>query len=382
MMAAAMRVVHVYKHYYPVIGGIENHVRALAEEQVRRGYDVAVMAASPGHRGMERVVNGVRLVLLPRLATLCSTPICPSFPIRLRRERPDLIHLHFPYPPGEVARLALGGSTPTVITYHSDIVRQRRLLRLYEPLLRRVLQRADRIVVTSPPYLRTSPYLPPVTAKCSVVPLGIDVERFATNGCRNGNGRSVRGRWGIPEESFVVGFVGRMRYYKGLDHLLRAMTQVPAARLLLVGDGPLRHGLQRLARALGIAGRVVFAGEVSNEDLPACYRAADLFVLPSTGRAEAFGTSLVEAMATGLPVISTEVSSGTSWVNEAGTTGLVVPPSDAAALASAIDRLRGDAPLRSRMGAAARGRAVSLFRLSSMVDRVDEVYRAAGLRAV
>lgn len=380
MIGALMRVVHVYKHYYPVIGGIENHVRALAEEQVRRGYDVTVLAANPGRGGIERVVNGVRLVLLPRLVTLFSTPICPSFPGRLRRERPDLIHLHFPYPPGEVARLAVGGRTPTVITYHSDIVRQRRLLRLYEPLLRRVLDRADRIVVTSPPYLRTSPYLPAVTAKCSVVPLGIDVERFTVNG--SGNGCSLRGRWGIAEDAFLVGFVGRMRYYKGLDHLLRAIARLPAARLLLVGDGPLRRGLQRLAKELRISERVTFAGDVSDADLPGCYRSTDLFVLPSTARAEAFGTSLVEAMAAGVPVISTEVASGTSWVNEAGTTGFVVPPGDPEQLAAAIERLREDAPLRSRMGAAARRRAAALFQLSSMVDGVDEVYRAAGLRAV
>lgn len=379
-----MRVVHVYKNYYPTIGGIENHLRLLAEEQVRRGLDVTVMAASPGRRGAERVVNGVRLVLVPRLFTLRSTPICPTFPVRLRRERPDLVHLHFPYPPGEVARLTLGGLTPTVVTYHCDIVRQRHLLRLYEPLLKRVLQRADRIVVTSPPYLRTSPYLPAVTAKCSVVPLGIDVGRFASNGNGNGNGHvgHLRRLWGIPEEAFVVGFVGRMRYYKGLDHLVRAIARVPAARLLLVGDGPLRRGLQRLTASVGVSGRVTFAGDVSDADLPAYYRAADLFVLPSTGRAEAFGTSLVEAMAAGLPVISTEVASGTSWVNESGTTGLVVPPGDATELAAAIDRLRQDPALRSRMGAAARRRAAASFTLASMVDGVEAVYREAGLRAV
>jgi len=381
MISAPMRVVHVYKHYYPIIGGIENHVRALAEEQARRGYEVTVMAASPGHRGGERMADGVRLVLLPRLATVCSTPICPTLPSRLRRERPDLIHLHFPYPPGELARLVLGRGTPTVITYHCDIVRQRRLLRLYEPLLRRVLERADRVVVTSPPYLRTSRYLPSISDKCSVVPLGIDVERFAADG--RASGQRLRRGWGIAEEAFVVGFVGRMRHYKGLDHLLRAIARVPAARLLLVGDGPLKRRLQRLAAALDVSERVTFAGEVSERDLPGCYRAADLFVLPSTSRAEAFGTSMVEAMAAGLPVISTELASGTSWVNESGTTGLVVPACDPARLAEAIDRLRQDPGLRSRMGAAARQRASSLFRLSSMVAELDAVYRsAAALRAV
>ena len=381
MMAASMHVTHVYKHYYPVIGGIENHVRTLAEEQARRGHQVTVIAASPARAGAERLVNGVRLVLLPRLATVCSTPICASFTTRLRREHADLLHLHFPYPVGEIARLASGGGTPTVVTYHCDIVRQRRLLRLYRPLLRRVLQRADRIVVTSPPYLQTSPYLPPVREKCAIVPLGVNVARFSGNGDGSA-GRGARKRWGIPADAFLVGFVGRMRYYKGLDHLLRAVALVPEAHLLLVGDGPLRRGLERLCSALRLSDRVTFAGDVSDADLPDCYHAADVFVLPSTGRAEAFGTSLVEAMASGLPVVSTEVASGTSWVNQSGTTGLVVPPSDAVELARAVDWLRRDPTLRAEMGAAGRRRAARVFQLSSMVDGIEDVYRAAGLRAV
>ena len=381
MMGARMRVTHVYKDYYPVIGGIENHVRSLAEEQVRRGHEVTVLAASQSRRGTTRMVNGVRVVLAPRLATFCSTPLCPTLAGHLRRQPSDLFHLHFPHPPGELARLALGGRTPTVITYHSDIVRQRRLLQLYEPLLRRVLGQADRILVTSAPYLRSSPYLPALRHKCDVVPLGIDVERFAGNG-PDGLRLRARQRYGLAPDAFVIVFVGRLRYYKGLDHLLRALVMVPEARLLLVGDGPLRRSLVRLAGELGVSKRVIFTGEVADEELPSCYRAGDLFALASTLRAEAFGTSLVEAMASGLPVISTEVASGTSWVNQAGTTGLVVPPADAPRLADAIRVLLDDRELRARMGRAAADRARALFDLATMADRVEDVYRAAGLSAV
>ena len=147
-----MRILHLYKDYSPVLGGIENHIRVLAEAQVARGHDVTVLAANRGWRTSLQTMNGVNVVLASRLGTIASTPISPSLFYWLARIETDIAHLHFPHPPGEVAHLLLGRAAGTVITYHADIVRQRRLLRVYQPLLRRVLARADRILVTSPTY--------------------------------------------------------------------------------------------------------------------------------------------------------------------------------------------------------------------------------------
>ena len=182
-----MKILHLYKDYTPVLGGIENHIRVLAEGQARRGHDVTVLAANRGWRTSIETVGGVRVVLVPRLGTIASTPICPSLLRWLSRLEADITHLHFPHPPGEVAHLLVGRAAGMVITYHADIVRQRHLLRLYEPLLKRVLGRANRILVTSPAYVESSRYLRAVRDKCVVVPIGIDVGRFEDRGGEPGS---------------------------------------------------------------------------------------------------------------------------------------------------------------------------------------------------
>ena len=349
----------MYKDYTPVLGGIENHIRVLAEGQAGRGHDVTVLAANRGWRTSIETVGGVRVTLVRRLGTIASTPICPSLPRWLSRLEADITHLHFPHPPGEVAHLLMGRAAGMVITYHADIVRQRHLLRLYEPLLKRVLERANRILVTSPAYVESSRYLRAVRAKCVVVPIGIEVRRFEHRGGESGT--SVRARWNLPPDRPVAVFVGRLRYYKGLEYLLRALPLVPDLHLLLVGGGPLWDSMRALAAALGVTDRVVFAGDVADSELPACYAAGDMFVLPSHTRAEAFGTSIVEAMAAGLPIISTEIQTGTSWVNQHGLTGLVIPPCDPGAIAAAMAALVADPARREAMGRAGRARARQMF---------------------
>jgi glycosyltransferase involved in cell wall biosynthesis len=368
-----MKILHLYKDYTPVLGGIENHIRVLAEGQARRGHDVTVLAANRGLRTSIEAVGGVKVILVPRLGTIASTPICPSLLRWLWRLEADIAHLHFPHPPGEVAQLLVGRAAGMVITYHADIVRQRYLLRLYEPLLKRVLGRANRILVTSPAYVESSRYLRAVRGKCVVVPIGIEVRRFEHRGVEAGT--SLRARWHLPPDRPVAVFVGRLRYYKGLEYLLRALPLVPDLHLLLVGGGPLWNSMRALAAALGVASRVVFTGDVADRDLPACYAAGDMFVLPSHTRAEAFGTSIVEAMAAGLPIISTEIQTGTSWVNQDGLTGLVIPPCDPGAIAAAIAALVADPARREAMGRAGRARASQLFEAATMVEAVEGVYR-------
>jgi rhamnosyl/mannosyltransferase len=149
----------------------------------------------------------------------------------------------------------------------------------------------------------------------------------------------------------------------------------------LIGEGPLEPSLRELAAARGIADRVVFAGRVASDDLPAYYHSADLLVLPSTARTEAFGVVQVEAMAAGLPVISTNLPTGVPWVNQDGLSGLVVPPGDVRALSSAITRMTLDDALRVRLSRNAAARAEQVFSQQRMIDAFrDEVERAVGQR--
>lgn len=365
-----MKIVHVYKDYYPVLGGIENHVRLVAEEQARRGHDVTVLVTNRSLRGALSEPNGVRLIKAGRFGTVASTPLSLSLIGWLRRLPCDIAHLHFPYPVGELAYLAVGKGRRMVMTYHSDIVRQKDLLHVYAPFLRRVLQRADRIMPTNQRYVETSPYLRPVASKCTVVPLGIDLSRFAAADPQQVE--AIRQQHGQP----LLVFVGRLRYYKGLEYLIRAMADVQA-RLLVIGTGPMAKPWKALTAELGLTGKVIFLGDVDDADLPAYHYASEIFVLPSSQRSEAYGVSMLEGMACGLPAISTELGTGTSYVNQNGETGLVVPPADSGALASAINRLLANEELRAQYGAAARARAWGLFSLEAMVDRILDVYAEA-----
>lgn len=367
-----MRILHLYKDYFPVVGGIENHVKWLAEAQAARGHDVSVLVASQDHRTHIEMLNGVRMIFAARLATISSAPISVELPRLLARERPDIVHLQFPYPLGEAANYFFGRARKTIITYQSDIIRQKFLRVVYAPLMERVLTRADRIIATSPNYIQSSPVLKKFADKCVVVPLGIDAQKIAAADARGV--AEVRARVGVQYIEPLLLFVGHLRYYKGLNYLLRALAELPNARLVIIGSGPEEKKLRGLARELQIADRVKFAGEVSDAALPAYFAACDIFVLPSSERSEAFGVVQLEAMSAGKPIVCTELGTGTSFVNVNGETGLVVPAREHRALVVALARLIADPGLRARMGAAGRERVQREFTLEKMVERVMGVY--------
>lgn len=362
-----MRIVHVYKDYFPVLGGIENHVRVLAEGQVVAGHDVSVVACALGHRTRRHVESGVSIVRAARIGTLRSMPLSLAYGMALREVAADVIHVHSPFPLGEQA--ALARQTPIVVTHHSDVVKQKLLLRFYAPLYRRFLKRVSQVIVTSAAYAQTSPWLAPHAAKCRVVPLGIDADAFAPGPVE-------------PSAQTDLLFAGKLRYYKGLDDLLLALQQLDGVRLTVVGDGPLRQRLETLATTPALTGRVRFLGEISDAELPLHYRSAKLFVLPANCRAEAFGTVLLEAMAAGLPCITTELGTGTSWVVQDGVSGKIVPPRDPDALARAIRELLDDPATRHRMGDAGRRRVLETFTTDRMAEGVQAVYREATTRTV
>jgi rhamnosyl/mannosyltransferase len=321
-----------------------------------------------GRTTTEQPLPGLTIIRAARSLHLASTPLSLAMARLARRLRPDVVHLHFPYPPGDLAYLALPERVPLVLTYHSDIVRQRTLLRVYRPLLELTLRRAARILPTSPNYMVSSPFLRHHAARCAVVPLGIDATRFAQADARRV--AAVRARYDAP----LVLFVGRLRYYKGLHILIDAMPAV-RGKLLIGGSGPERERLEQQAARLGLAQRVHFLGDIPDDDLPALLHAADVFVMPAHLRAEALGLAQIEALASGLPCVSTELGTGTSFANRHGETGLVVPPGDAVALSQALNTLLDDAELRGRLGAAGRQRVVRLFTCERMIGSVEAIYR-------
>jgi glycosyltransferase involved in cell wall biosynthesis len=386
-----MNILHLYKDYFPVVGGIENHVRLLAEAQAARGHVVTVLVTSPNHHSHIEMQNGVRVIFAARLLNLSSAPLSVELFRQVKNLPTDVTHLHAPYPVGEIAQAWFGKARATVLTYHSDIVRQKIMGALYTPILHRVLARADAIIATSPNYIETSRVLARWKSKCVVVPLGIPPPLTRTSDALLTPREPL-----IPSPSAIpltpntltpspspkgrggrLLFVGKLRYYKGVNFLLEAMPQLENAHLTIVGTGPMEREWKALANKLGVASRVTWAGEVPDAELPAYYAACDVFVLPCSERSEAFGTVQLEAMAAGKPIVSCDVNTGVAWVNQNEVTGLVVAPKNPAALAAALARLLQDDALRQKFGAAGRERFAREFTLDVMVERVLEVYARA-----
>ena len=366
-----MRVVHVYKDYEPpVFGGIEHTVRLLSEGiAARAGAEVTVVCSSSSPRTKVERVGAVRVVRAATFGRIARAPVSPTLSLWLRRLRPDILHFHHPNPTGELACLLARPRCPVVLTYHCDIVRQKRLLKLYRHPLRRFLHRADHILVTSPATLDNNPFLEPHRARCEVLPLGIRAADLEETERTHEVAAALRREHPGP----YLLFVGRLRPYKGIPVLIDAIARTPGT-LVLVGRGESEEEIRRKVRREGLGGRVVFTGDVPQSDLRGYYEAADLFVLPSLDRSEAFGLAMVEAMHTGLPVISTRVGTGTSHVNLDGITGLEVPPGDAGSLASAIRWMLEHPDAAKRMGEAARERSLR-FTHAAMVDRTASLYQ-------
>lgn len=360
-----LRVLQIGKFYPPFMGGMETHLQALCE-RMRERVDVKVVVANAARQTSKEVSDGVEVTRLATMFNFAAAPICPALPAEIHKTPADIVHIHVPNPTAILAYLASAHKGRLVITYHSDTIRQRVLGRAFEPVLHKALRHSRAIIATSPNYIESSDVLSTHRSRCRVIPHGIPLERFERP--RTKEVSEIRSRYG-PR---IVLSVGRLIYYKGFEHLIRAMARVDG-RLLIAGDGPLRSKLEEQARESGAQDRIVFLGEV--DDLTAYYQAADIFALASTARSEAFGIVQLEAMACGKPVVNTRLESGVPYVSIDGQTGVTVAPADADALADAINLLFADDGLRLRYGAAARERARQEFGLEKMVENTIKLYQ-------
>jgi rhamnosyl/mannosyltransferase len=357
------RVLQVGKFYPPHYGGIETHLQVLCEG-LRDHADVRVLVSSDDRSHSREVVDGIPVERLGTRFTLAGAPINPGMSRRIRESGADVVHLHLPNPAATMAYLASGHRGRLVVSYHSDVVRQKVLDAAFRPILHRLLDRADAVVAATPNYVESSPTLARYRDRTHVIPYGIPIGGFER---REAAVRALRERFG---PRMVLG-VGRLVYYKGFEHLVEAMRRVDG-HLVIVGTGPLRPALEERVRSLGLADRVTLVGGV--EDTVPFYHAARVFVLASIARSEAFGIVQIEAMACGRPVVNTRLDSGVPFVSRDGESGITVPPADPDALADAVNRLLDDAELRERLGSAARARVEREFSQEAMVKRFLALY--------
>jgi glycosyltransferase involved in cell wall biosynthesis len=366
-----MQILHLGKYYPPHKGGMERVLQNLCEGHSERAQVTALVINETRSTVQERMC-GVRVIRAGCIGTPLSVPISPGLVYWLGRLRADVIVHHEPNPVALLSFLLMRPRTPLVMWFHSDIVRQRAFYGAYRPFLRRGLQLARAIVVASPNHVRFTPILEEFSEKCCVVPFGIDPRRFALSSEIESRAAAIRVRSELP----IVLFVGRLAYYKGVEYLIDAMSRIHA-RLILVGSGPMDQEVRRRSASVPTSGRIEFAGELSDVELVAHFHACDVFVLPSIERSEAFGVVQLEAMASGKPVVSTNLPSGVPWVNQHGLTGQVVPPANSEALAEAVNGLLKDPYLRKRLGEAGRRRVEMEFTIPRMTEAFWEILSEA-----
>lgn len=365
----AMRVLHFYKTCLPdTIGGVPIVIDQLATGLARRGVDVEVLALSTDSgAAAELHRNGYVIHRARQSFEIASSGFSLAAPARFRRlvAHADIVHLHYPWPFMDAVHLLLARNKPSVVTYHSDVVRQKQLFRLYAPLARRFLGHVDRIIATSPDYVTTSAMLQRHADKVRIIPIGLDPQSYPTAAPELV--RLWRARLG---EGFFL-FVGVLRNYKGLPFLIEA-ARLSGLPTVIAGAGPMERRLRQQAQN---APHVVFTGSLSEQDKAALLRLCRAVVLPSHLRSEAFGVVLLEGALHAKPLISTALGTGTSYVNLAGTTGLVVPPADPQALADAMRELTSQPAMAAAMGQRASERCHDLFGADRMTEAYLDLYR-------
>lgn len=363
-----MRILHVYRTYFPDSqGGLEEVIRQICANSNPAGVRSRVLTLSrhPQPATIERPEAVVRRARLTGEIASCGFSAQAFRMFREMQDWADVVNFHFPWPFADLLHFSVRSRRPTVVTYHSDIVRQRVFGALYRPLMNRFLGSADRIVCTSPNYFATSPVLGKFSDKVEVVPIGLDRATYPEP--RETDVRHWKDRFG----DFYL-FVGVLRYYKGLHILLDALRGAPY-KVVIVGSGPTETELKAQARELGLD-NVYFTGQVSDAQKVALFEASRAVVFPSYLRSEAFGVTLLEGAMFGKALISTEVGSGTSHVNINNTTGIVVPPGSSRALRRAMDQLWHRPDQARIMGRRARERYQKLFTGALMGERYAALY--------
>jgi len=366
-----MKVLHVYKFYRPIHGGGITAMSSIIRGMPPGVESRVLVAQGPGRGRLEpEEETYVRRVM--SLGYWYSMPLAPTLPLWFAYEarKADLIHLHLPFPIADLALYLFDPGKPVVVHWHSDIVQQVNTKRLLDPLLKRTLKRADKILVGSPRHMVNSPDLKPYRDKCEVVPYGIDAKSWRySDQSTEWSVTALRKRY--PNMAF---FAGRLVAYKGLQVLLKAMRRVKA-NLVIAGEGPMRPVLERLADKYGVSHKVHWVGALTDDELREHYQACSVFVLPSIFRNEAFGLVQLEAMACGKPVVNTDLPSGVPWVARHEKEGLTVPPKDPQSLAGAINRLLDNPEFAQHLGEAGAQRVGTVFDVHTTGTRVYNLYR-------
>ena len=305
------------------------------------------------------------------------TPFCPNMPYFIKKlyqkYQFSIVHLHLPNPMAHLASKILPDSVKRIISWHSDVIRQRKLLPIYQPFVNHLLKQASAVIVSTPYLAENSSQIEVARERniIHIIPYGVDFDYFLINQYRKKIEQIKRQH----ANNFLIFALGRHVYYKGFCYLIESMKQLPKNILLLLGsEGPLTSKLKQQVKFSNLENRVFFLGQITKQDLPAYYHACDVFCLPSIDQSEAFGIAQLEAMACAKPVISCDVTHAASNLNKDGLTGFVIPPCCPLSLTSALLKLYHDPLLRQSLGHSAYHYARENFTMQKMISMVKNLY--------
>ena len=367
-----MRVLQIGK-FYPISGGIEKVMYdiTMGLSQKRVYCDMLCASAEKQDLGNLLLNDYARVLCVPTWKKVSATMLSPAMIFRLRKIRKEynIIHIHHPDPMACLALFLSGYKGPVVLHWHSDILKQKTLLKLYTPLQNWLLRRARVIVGTTPVYVRESPFLENIQRKVTSIPIGIDEMKPIPERVEQ-----IKEKYAGKK---IIFSLGRLVEYKGYEYLIQAARRLTDDYVILIGGkGPLQEYLQSLIDELGVADRVKLLGFIEDKDLPDYFGACDLFCLSSIWKTEAFGIVQIEAMSCGKPVIAMNIpESGVSWVNINCFSGINIKPEDADALATAIITVLTDEHLYDKLSKGARRRYETMFTKELMTELCLNLYR-------
>ena len=371
-----MKILHFGKYYPPYFGGVEKVNFDLVEKLNQKAdcqVDELCFAHTVGYKE-SFVPNGYKVVRVPIWGVKFSTPL-PKGVVRAFfriRKQYDIVHVHVPNPIASIVALLAPKKVKTVVHWHSDIIKQKTLLRFFRPFQTAYLKRADAIIATSQNYVEASDDLRPYLSKVHVVPIGLDENEMIW---RAEDVNRIRETYRGKK---IVLCIGRLTLYKGHKYLIEAAKQLPDDVVVLIGGvGEMENELKSYADKCGVCDKVKFIGRIPSELIYSYYKAADIFCLPSITRAEAFGVVLLEALAMGTPIVTCNiVGSGVPWVNQDGVTGFNVTPENSNDLAEKLEVLLNDQELRNRFSINCVKRYKENFTLDKMVEATYELYKS------
>ena len=367
-----MHILQVTPYFYPHFGGVESHVLGLSENLIKLGHEVEVVTSRYSRMPEIERLNGIKITRLPQWINMYNTPVVTSIQSFVRRSHADVVHVHSPPPFTErfAAKGAKESNKPLVVTHHCDLELKGMFgniaVNLYQSMLGEYpLKTADKVISTTKSYASTSRSLWDIDV--DVVPNAVDISRFNPNN----EGKFIREKYAKDEEPIAL-FVGRLVPHKGIGILIRAINQTENGKLLIVGDGPYLSWLKKLTKKMNLEERVVFVGPISDYWLPAYYAATDVVILPSTSRLEAFGIVGLEGMASGKPLILSDIPGVRDVISKKE--GYIVEPLDPEEMAKALEKIWDGPEMAKKMGKRGRERVEKLFSWEKVSKEIENVF--------